>query len=253
MKFNCAIFSSIKHTVTNSRANNDANILINLRTDLIIYRMLSGAKLATFGLGLIFASSFVSAEEIDVRYKAFYSHVKKLNNEDTQDLQFAFGFQHVTTGKLCKLNSVRISTQKQQVPVKVSPENRFTMPTERALNMADATIVIDIADQANRCDMSVQLETKPELLKTDYSKDDLMHIYAQYQAFFNEMGSFLSFMMPTVTGLSIHFEDENLTQTFNTGEQIRSGMLSLNEEKLAKISSLTLPAKPLRITAVASK
>ncbi|MFQ3192716.1 MAG: hypothetical protein ACI936_003869, partial [Paraglaciecola sp.] len=34
----------------------------------------------------------VIADEVEVRYKTFYSHVKKLDNEDTQALQFAFGF-----------------------------------------------------------------------------------------------------------------------------------------------------------------
>ena len=40
-------------------------------------------------VGLVFPAC---AETIDVEYSRFYSHVKKLDNEDTQALQFAFGF-----------------------------------------------------------------------------------------------------------------------------------------------------------------
>ena len=60
-------------------------------------------------------SSSVAAETIDVEYSRFYSHVKKLDNEDTQALQFAFGFVRVGEGRLCEVNGASIVTDKKTI------------------------------------------------------------------------------------------------------------------------------------------
>jgi hypothetical protein len=101
--------------------------------------------------------------------------------------------------------------------------------------------------------MSVQLETKPQLLKENYTNEDLTVIYDQYAAFFNEMGSFLSFLMPSVKGLMFHFEDKNLTRQVNQNATIRQGVLILKDEALKDMRTLSLPVKPLRVTALASR
>jgi hypothetical protein len=212
------------------------------------YLILSGLIITS----LIILPKPTQAEEIQVSYKTFYSHVRKIDNEDTQALQFAFGFIHVTTGRLCKINAARISTQKQQIPLDVSAENRFTVPSERALSMADASIIIDVTEPSNQCDISVQLETKPEYLKRYYSFEDLTFIHEQYEAFFSEMGSFMSFMMPSVNGLVIQFEDQSLTTTMANGYQITQGSLTLDEAFFERKKPLNLPVVPLRITALAT-
>ena len=193
------------------------------------------------------------ADEVEVSYKTFYSHVKKLDNEDTQALQFAFGFKHVGTGELCTINNARISTQKVQLPLKVTAENRFTIQSEKALSLADAFVVIDFKEPSNQCDISVQLETKPEFLKAEYTFEEMQFIYEQYEAFFNEMGSFLSFMMPTVKGLMLQFSDQDLREATKTGEMVNAGTLMLDDEWFERKKGLKLQTIPLRITAMASK
>lgn len=201
-------------------------------------------------LGLMTVDS--TAETIDVEYSRFYSHVKKLDNEDTQALQFAFGFLRVGEGRLCGVSSAEIVTDKKTMSLDVSDEGRFTVPTERALKLADALVRISLDEAANVCDMSVQLETKPEYLKTRYTQEELEFIYSQYEAFFNEMGSFLSFMMPTVKGLMIQFKNENLDHTTPQGVTINNGVLHLEQEWISEARGLSLPQAPLRITAMAS-
>ena len=199
-----------------------------------------------------FSSSQVVAETIDVEYSRFYSHVKKLDNEDTQALQFAFGFVRVGEGRLCGVNAASIVTDKKTMELEVSDEGRFTVPTERALKLANALVRIDLVERANVCDMSVQLETKPEYLKQYYKKEELTFLYEQYEAFFNEMGSFLSFMMPSVKGLMIQFDDKNLDFVTPQGVQINNGVLQIEQDWIEDAKGLTLPHAPLRITAMAS-
>ena len=199
-----------------------------------------------------FSSTQVVAETIDVEYSRFYSHVKKLDNEDTQALQFAFGFVRVGEGRLCGVNAASIVTDKKTMELEVSDEGRFTVPTERALKLANALVKIDLVERANVCDMSVQLETKPEYLKQYYKKEELTFLYEQYEAFFNEMGSFLSFMMPSVKGLMIQFDDKNLDFITPQGVQINNGVLQIEQDWIDDAKGLTLPHAPLRITAMAS-
>lgn len=199
-----------------------------------------------------FSSTQVVAETIDVEYSRFYSHVKKLDNEDTQALQFAFGFVRVGEGRLCGVNAASIVTDKKTMELEVSDEGRFTVPTERALKLANALVRIDLVERANVCDMSVQLETKPEYLKQYYKKEELTFLYEQYEAFFNEMGSFLSFMMPSVKGLMIQFDDKNLDFVTPQGVQINNGVLQIEQDWIDDAKGLTLPHAPLRITAMAS-
>ncbi|QPG06999.1 DUF2987 domain-containing protein [Salinimonas marina] len=201
---------------------------------------------------LIFGASPVAAETLQLKYQQFYSHLRKLNGEDTQALQFAFGFLNDTTGRLCKIQQASIVTPKQTLPIEISPEQRFTLPSEKALKLADATIDVELAAHEGHCDMSVQLETRPQYLKSYYSADELSMLVGQYEAFFNEMGSFLSFMMPSVKGLSFQFADPYLQQPLKDAPQITSGLLQLPSNWLQQEKPLVLPEAPIRITAIAS-
>jgi hypothetical protein len=184
-----------------------------------------------------------------VEYSSFYSHVRKLDDEETSALQFAFGFKRVQSDSLCVITKAYIHTQKQDIPLVVTEEQRFTIPSEKALNMAKAQVALSFVEPANQCDMSVQLETKPEWLKTQYSRSELSTLFAQYQTFFDDMGSFLSFLMPSVNGLVVHFSDSKLNKTLSNELVIRNGILPLSKAWLSSAKGLTLPAMPLRITA----
>lgn len=210
-------------------------------------------KSAGVFLALTMLMSSAMAESLQVEYSRFYSHVKKLDEEDTQALQFAFGFIHVNENRLCRITDAKILTDKQDIPLTVTDEGRFTVPDEKALKMADAVVSITLDDQANQCDMSVQLETRPEYLKTNYSHEDLLFLIDQYTAFFNEMGSFLSFMMPSVEGLMFQFADQDLDRVIKNAPHINKGILVLDQSWIEQGRSLSLPEKPLRVTAKASR
>jgi hypothetical protein len=204
-------------------------------------------------LWLIFISSDLAAETLDVEYSSFYSHVKKLDDPDTDALRFAFGFMHIAEKRLCHISNAQITTQKQILALTLENNNRFTVPTDKILKMARAKVIIELDDQANQCDMSVQLETLPSFLKTQYSYDELLALFDQYQAFFEEMGGFLSFMMPAPQGLLFHFDEavelpENLQTLVD-----KKGALALNKTWLMQKKGLALPIKPLRITAIVEK
>jgi hypothetical protein len=165
-------------------------------------------------------------------------------------LRFAFGFKHIAQQRLCVIKNAKIVTQKQLIPLVIEDTYRFTVPVDKILKMAKAKVVIDFDDNANQCDMSVQLETLPNFLKLKYQVEELQLIFAQYQAFFDEMGGFLSFMMPAPEGLLIHFNKDVVLPTALQPLSDEQGRLAFSSDWLEQASDVQLPAKPLRITAI---
>lgn len=192
------------------------------------------------------------ADTLEIEYASLYSHVKKLDEESMPSLQFAFGFVHVGSRQLCDIHSAYIHTPKQDIPLTISEEQRFTVPTDKALKLADATVRLELGKAANQCDMSVQLETTPQQLKSQYTLEELRHLFAEYQAFFDEMGGFLSFMMPKVKGLMLQMPPDSGTATLNgqpLALAVQNGRWILDDTLLEGQGQLTLPAPPVRITA----
>lgn len=191
-----------------------------------------------------------NADTLSVEYKSFYSHVSKLNNDETSALQFAFGFLNIQSKELCTIRSAQISTEKVQIPIIVSDEMRFTVPSDKVLKLARAMVVIDLLEASNICDMSVQLETKSEYLKDTYTSNELQMLLTQYAAFFDDMGGFLSFMMPKVSGIRMLFQDKDLSVTLTEGLIIKQGELHIDSSDIPLLTSLKLPTPPVRITAI---
>ena len=65
------------------------------------------------------------------------------------------------------------------------------------------------------------------------------------------MGSFLSFMMPTVDGLNIQFADDNISMPLKDAPSINMGIVTLPADWIEQSKGLTLPDVPMRITAKA--
>ncbi len=219
---------------------------------------------------VIFCSVFyvgnLFADTMNLDYGDFYSHLKKLDEEDTPALQFSFGFLHVSSKRLCNIQDVNIITQKQTMEVIVNDENRFQLPVEKALKQARAIVEVILDDNSHQCDMSVQLETKPDYLKASYSAGELAAIYHQYETFFDDMGGLFSFLMPEVSGLVLHFDsatniETNLLDTSLIGTNLKDSKNLLVEENKITLSKaflegekqLTLPIAPRLITAKTSK
>lgn len=210
-------------------------------------------KIILIILGWILLNTQLKAETLKVEYTSFYSHVKKLDDPNINALRFAFGFKHISEPRLCNVKSAQIVTQKQNLSLTVEDNFRFTVPTNKILKMAKALVVIELDDQANQCDMSVQLETLPRFLKTQYSQTELLELFNQYQAFFEKMGGFLSFMMPVANGLQFHFNDNQVLPTNLQDLTERKGVIGLSQDWLLQHQSLKLPTSPLRITAMIEK
>ncbi|GGD52702.1 DUF2987 domain-containing protein [Lacimicrobium alkaliphilum] len=204
----------------------------------------------------VLAIMSLQADTLKLDYASLYSHTRKLDKETMPALQFAFGFAHKDQSHLCGIKRAFIRTQKQDIPLKVTAEQRFTVPSERALKLAEAVVNVELDEMAQRCDMSVQLETREDYLRADYSLDELKMLQRQYTAFFDQMGGFMSFLMPSVQGLIMHFEQPLKQAVMADGQHpepgIRDSQLQISRDWLAQQQEsnvLNLQDKPRRIVA----
>ena len=78
-------------------------------------------------------------------------------------------------------------------------------------------------------------------------------LFNQYHAFFDEMGGFLSFMMPSAEGLMFHFNEDVLLSKSLHPLMNNEGTISLSKKWLMQQKELELIHKPLRITAIVEK
>ena len=194
------------------------------------------------------------AGQLNIDYSSFYNHLKKIDKAELNALQFAFGFKRVQQETLCHITKAEVVTQKVTLAVEVNAAQRFTLPNEKALKLANAEVLVDLIEPNNQCDMSVQLETKAEYLKTRYSAADLNVLNQQYKTFFDDMGSFLSFLMPSTGGLKLVFAEPPRLNKELEGVLVKGNSIILSDAYLASMQNeLVLAEKPLRITAEINK
>ncbi len=202
-------------------------------------------------LGCLILCLPLSAEQLRVEYSSFYSHTKKLQGEELNALQFSFGFMQIEEKRLCRILNAHIHTQKKRLPLTINSDNRFNIPTEKALKMAKAEVVIELEEAANKCDMSVQLETKSTFLKKQYSSEELVALFNQYQNFFEEMGGFLSFLMPSATGINFVFDKP--VSNSPDGLVAEGNYVPIDQSFIEKGQGVTWQSIPVRITAITSE
>ncbi|BDX06533.1 DUF2987 domain-containing protein [Planctobacterium marinum] len=176
------------------------------------------------------------AGELHLEYADFYSHLRKLNGEELQSLQFAFGFLHVQSKDLCRVSSVLIDTDKKDIDVPVQSNRRFVLPNEKALKMAKARLLVKLEEPQNQCDLSVLLEVKPELFAEPVNASQLLSYFHSFEAFFDKMGGFLSFMMPSPEGLQITFNDPTtVPKAFSASAKLVGEHWQIKQEDIERL------------------
>jgi hypothetical protein len=194
------------------------------------------------------------ANTLDMEYASFYSHLRKIDNADMAALQFSFGFKKVAENRLCQITEGHLITQKVTMDIVITEEQRFTLPTEKALKLANAVVSLKLQEVANQCDLSVQLETKPTFLRQHYSAAELQNLSEQYAEFFDAMGGFLDFLMPSSTGLVLHFAQPPILDVQEAGLTVKGNDLMISQTWIdANKNPLNFMVKPLRITALIVK
>lgn len=157
-------------------------------------------------LSIVFTLPAIAQHSLKLQYSSFYSHLKKLEKDELNSLEFAFGFANVHTSALCDIHNAVIVTDKMNIEVPVDAENRFTLPKEKALKLAHAQVHLELEQAPNQCDLSVLLQVKPDLFASGVDLEKL-HSYDQsFIAFFDNMGGLFSFMMPKPKGIRLVVE-----------------------------------------------
>ena len=211
-------------------------------------------KSVFYAVTLCLTAFAVIADELRVDYGSFYSHLKKIDQDDTRDLEFGFGFLHVSSKQLCHITNGFIHTQKSDIPIEIGEDNRFNLPTEKALKLAKAEVVLQLLEASNQCDMSVQIHSSQQVLNDHYTQQQLLSLRDQFSAFFDTMGSFLSFMMPSVNGVVLHLsnveQSQKLLQRYPELRMQHDKVILTSDWIDSHSADLELGVRPIKMTAL---
>lgn len=177
---------------------------------------------------------------LNVEYKNFYTHLRRLDPEDLPHLHFAFGFILPKSKATCVIDNVYIHTPKKDIPVAITSASRFSLPKERALKLADAEVHIRFQPQflqeysvtADACNLSVRLEANLPR-QSALPASELQTLNAEFKTFFENMGAGLfSFMMPEPHGIKLHLKSDYASDRSHglfQGMNISNGMVFLED------------------------
>lgn len=185
-------------------------------------------------------SQFAYSGELRLDYSSFYSHLRKIDNEELHSLQFAFGFVNVRSKELCQPTNIFVHTDKKDIPIEINANRRFVLPTEKALKLAKAELHIQLIEPNNQCDLSVLLQVNPELLADGVTSTELQVYFETFVEFFDKMGGFLPFMMPSPEGLHLKFannSEEPLTMGENLIPEASDDTYTLMENSIGSLAN----------------
>lgn len=202
----------------------------------------------------LFVSSSVYASEMVIEYKRFYSHLNKLDSETMPSLIYTFGLlAQQPTQFSCQINSAYIHTQKVDLPLQINAFGRFSLPLEKALKLAGATIHLDIEGSEQVCDMSMSVEVDPQLLTVRPTQQQLNVWHSEFNVFFDEVGGMLAFMLPSVSGLVLHYAEPVRLAVMQSAASQHDNQLSLPATLFATFAQQNVQQIPYRVTALMAK
>lgn len=211
-------------------------------------------KAFVLGLSLIVTFNVSASNKpnlLEIKYADFYSHLRKLDKETLTELRFSFGLIDAQI-EPCVIEQGIIITDKKKIPINIQDNNRFVLPTERALKLAKAMVNLELAHSTTDCNLSVLIEIEPVLLKESLTRDKLLRFYASFKQFFEDMGGMFSFLMPEPSGLLVtsesHTELQILSSKYSAlvnGSSIELPLSLINQltnEDLASLSVVQVSA-----------
>ncbi len=123
------------------------------------------------------------------------------------------------------------------------------LPIDNHLRKVNPDVFVDVDESAGTCNMTYQVMSAsiPDELSADY----LGILLPQMQTMMSDLGGmFASWFMPDVKGVVLHFSEENLNLTSNSGTEfsVKAGKVIIDASQLAKGETIRFETKPLKIT-----
>lgn len=218
-------------------------------------RLLSLCSLLICGLPL---TSFANTQ---FNYDGFYARMKKSEKAEYSDITLAFLLQKQGTTEACQIDQALITTDISREPLTLAANGELILPYSELLNNRKALIVIEQPVGAAPCDLNFRLRSKMPI-DSQINWVQLSNMHQQFQALLRDLAGLGKYFLPTMHGLTLHFDKDVVLQDAPAALQSRVQcqakvchvqMLPEFTAEPSTTASLTFTAAPLYLVPLLSR
>lgn len=198
---------------------------------------------------LLFLSQTAIASTVSLEYQGFYQRLKLVNEGNFPHVELVF---FVPNNGNCQITSGSLTTEKEQFPLTITPEQRIFLPYDKRLKsdraLVNLTFNQEIGEDFSQCNIAIQLRAKST--QEQYQQSQLLTLSKEMDRLLNKMQGFpMRYFTDDTVGLIFHFSQENpITVTVNEqvvaliDEELKQYKLA--KEQLKSINTLAFSVEP---------
>ena len=172
-----------------------------------------------------------------LNYDGFFDRMDDLEAPEYSSIKLAFYLKDKNS-EPCKVESVQLKTKQKSLDVYLMDDGELLLPFEPKFDQDKAAIVINKLD-TSICGLDMRLEST-QLFGTKVTLENSLALIATFDTAFSDLGGMMSFMLPSVAGISFLAEQNQKLYLLDTN----LGQCSENSCTITK-SELDSYGKPL--------
>ncbi|WP_157726600.1 DUF2987 domain-containing protein [Thalassotalea crassostreae] len=174
------------------------------------FKKLIQAKKLGFISALLSTAIFTSAPTfaVDLEYKGFYQRLSLIEENELDKITMGFYLVDSYHRTRCELETATM-LGKEVTPkeIEIANDGQLLVPLSETLYDKFAFLRVKQKDERQNCTLQMQIQVKDKA-KKEFSFKELAVVAIQMQELVDDFGSFLWFMMPDVSGVTIEVADK---------------------------------------------
>lgn len=166
----------------------------------------------------LFVTAFFSKanNQLVLNYDGFFDRMDDLNEPQYQGIKLAF-YLVDRNNQPCEVDNAYLKTKLDEMEVYTLANGEVLLPFDEKLDQDKAAIIINIkGDKA--CGLNMRLESN-QLLTIEMNTKELLDLKIKFSEALDDLGGMMSFMLPSVIGLTI--ESTNIKEFQTEGQGVR--------------------------------
>ena len=203
---------------------------------------------------LMLPTMVLAQPSLELQYGTFYSQMKTFAKGEFGQARLGFYLTDPQNGQRCTLTSARVTTADREVAAEVTPDSELRLPYDDDLNLDKASVLVELGEPHERCDLSVQVmadmpEGALEVSAMQAGQQDMQKLLDKLA------GMVGKYFLPGMEGVRISLAQPSGTAYLIDGDRQQAlpwqeGQLLLGNEQLADYGAgkLQLQGEILRLT-----
>ncbi|MFC5708439.1 DUF2987 domain-containing protein [Aeromonas eucrenophila] len=203
---------------------------------------------------LMLPAMVLAQPSLELQYGTFYSQMKTFAKGEFGQARLGFYLTDPQNGQRCTLTSARVTTDDREVAAEVTPDSELRLPYDDDLNLDKASVLVELGEPHESCDLSVQVMADMPEGELDVSA--LQAGQQDMQKLLDKLAGMVGkYFLPGMAGVRVSLAQPSGTAYLIDGDRQQvlpwqEGQLLLGNEQLADYGAgkLQLQGEILRLT-----